>query len=513
MKIKKTYQGSVPLNRISNQGDNSELNTYSTQYLNEKLYSFSQSQPKNNEGIWFQQGKNLFNKNDVMVGWLNEDGSIYYEETYRTSNFISVKPGVQYYKTATNSARFKFYDADLNPLTNQYNDIVNADQALAFIVPDNAHYIRFSMKIEYIHDVQVEVGNSATEYEEYVGEHLYFKNELGYKEFHNSDVAIGSRQPINEESIWMYIGKNLLNSNSLVPQNKNRATTTQTATGFDFTFITPLVGSGEGYYTNDILFKQGVTYYMHCDSSTGVRFGNVRLTDDINNIDSNFQAWTQGTNGLDFFITPNQDYHCMRIWVTNSAGSESASDTGSIFNMMITGGDVPSNYEPYIEPQILIRQEESYYRAFPMEQKHILCAYLSAETTKTTGADQRAKVPLDAYELVGSKLSFNPDKKAIIIGEGVRHISIKASIMYYQPGSSSNRSLDIAINGSSKKQKLETLYGNTRTYGSIEMEMPIVSVEAGDVITLLLRTVAQTNQDVTMYEGMGCTYLCVEVID
>lgn len=34
MKIKKTYQGAIPLNRISNQGNNSELNTYSAKYIN-----------------------------------------------------------------------------------------------------------------------------------------------------------------------------------------------------------------------------------------------------------------------------------------------------------------------------------------------------------------------------------------------------------------------------------------------------------------------------------------------
>ena len=34
MKIKKTYQGAIPLNRISNQEDNSELNTYSAKYIN-----------------------------------------------------------------------------------------------------------------------------------------------------------------------------------------------------------------------------------------------------------------------------------------------------------------------------------------------------------------------------------------------------------------------------------------------------------------------------------------------
>ena len=35
MKIKKTYQGAIPLNRISNQEDNSELNTYSAKYIND----------------------------------------------------------------------------------------------------------------------------------------------------------------------------------------------------------------------------------------------------------------------------------------------------------------------------------------------------------------------------------------------------------------------------------------------------------------------------------------------
>jgi hypothetical protein len=103
---------------------------------------------------------------------------------------------------------------------------------------------------------------------------------------------------------------------------------------------------------------------MHCDSSTGVRFGNVRLTDDINNIDSNFQAWIQGSNGLDFFITPNQDYHCMRIWVTNSSGSESASDTGSIFNMMITSGADAWEYEPYTQPKIFVKNNDGGYEEF-----------------------------------------------------------------------------------------------------------------------------------------------------
>lgn len=37
MKIKKTYQGAIPLNRIANEHNESEINTYSTNYVNSQL--------------------------------------------------------------------------------------------------------------------------------------------------------------------------------------------------------------------------------------------------------------------------------------------------------------------------------------------------------------------------------------------------------------------------------------------------------------------------------------------
>ena len=33
MKIQKKYQGAIPLNRISNQENDSQINTYSTEYM------------------------------------------------------------------------------------------------------------------------------------------------------------------------------------------------------------------------------------------------------------------------------------------------------------------------------------------------------------------------------------------------------------------------------------------------------------------------------------------------
>lgn len=37
MKIQKKYQGAIPLNRISNNTDNSDINTYSAKYINEEI--------------------------------------------------------------------------------------------------------------------------------------------------------------------------------------------------------------------------------------------------------------------------------------------------------------------------------------------------------------------------------------------------------------------------------------------------------------------------------------------
>ena len=146
-------------------------------------------------------------------------------------------------------------------------------------------------------------------------------------------------------------------------------------------------------------------------------------------------------------------------------------------------------------------------------KKDILCAYLSSQQTLTTNADQRVKIPFDKYEVIGDKLTFNPSNKSIVIGEGVNKIAIKGEINYKQIASSSNRGIDVAINGSSYAQKLESLYGNARTFGSIFIELPIVPVKEGDIITLLIRSVAQTGVDMVVYEGLEATKLFVEVLE
>lgn len=68
MKIKKTYQGAIPLNRIANEYNESEINTYSTNYVNNMLIpnkiqlTFNYDYVYNSDLMYtcFQLGKMVF---------------------------------------------------------------------------------------------------------------------------------------------------------------------------------------------------------------------------------------------------------------------------------------------------------------------------------------------------------------------------------------------------------------------------------------------------------------------
>lgn len=118
--------------------------------------------------------KNLFDKNDLTAGFVNADGTVGGDlVSYRTSNFILVKPNTTYYKTQTGSPRTKFYDKNKQVLdTSTYQDISVGAGAGSFTTPNNAVYFRFSFPISGgsavdINAIQLEQGSTATPYEEH----------------------------------------------------------------------------------------------------------------------------------------------------------------------------------------------------------------------------------------------------------------------------------------------------------------------------------------------------------
>ena len=145
----------------------------------------SPTKPTTNEKVWIQKGKNLFDKSKAISGGLETNGNVSSSTTNSTTDFIAVVPGETYYKGATSSSRFKFYNKDKTVYSSNY-DLTAAYDPQAFTIPENVYYIRFSFANDLLDTLQIEQGTEATEYESYVEKAIHTKNDNGlYEEFVN----------------------------------------------------------------------------------------------------------------------------------------------------------------------------------------------------------------------------------------------------------------------------------------------------------------------------------------
>lgn len=89
--------------------------------------------------------ENLFDKDNISLGYIKEDGTLSSDSAYRTSDFIPIQQNTAYYKTLTQSPRTKYFDSNKQPLnTTTYQDIPIGGSAGTFTAPNNARYLRFS---------------------------------------------------------------------------------------------------------------------------------------------------------------------------------------------------------------------------------------------------------------------------------------------------------------------------------------------------------------------------------
>ena len=118
-------------------------------------------------------GKNLFNKDNISLGYVNADGTLSSDNVYKTSDFISIQPNTAYYKTNTASPRTKYYDSNKQPLnTTTYQDISIGGSAGTFTTPNNARYLRFSFPSTGsaavdVNSIMINEGSTAAPYEPY----------------------------------------------------------------------------------------------------------------------------------------------------------------------------------------------------------------------------------------------------------------------------------------------------------------------------------------------------------
>lgn len=246
MKIQKKYQGAIPLNRIANEHNESEVNTYSTQYLNNKLVCASPYQPEDGEEVWIQTSKNLFNINgNVNISGagggqtsLNTvSGNVLTSNvnTYSTHNvgqkFTNLKG-----KTFTVSAKIISNGTGTGGYTGIYDNntlktslTVQAGETVTLTytgTTDNivVGFATASGEGAQFTNIQVEIGNTATDYEPYVEKKIYTKNDNGYEEFYNGEEDNYSQE---ERRIGTWLNGKPLYQKTMVITIKDGITSTQ----------------------------------------------------------------------------------------------------------------------------------------------------------------------------------------------------------------------------------------------------------------------------------------------
>lgn len=107
---------------------------------------------------------NLFNKNDVVSGYLNSQGSITANDSYRTTNLIPVIPQQVY---SLSYARFVAqYDSVGKFISNSYADKNNA-QSTTITTVATAAYIRVTFATGFLYNGQINLGSTLGPYEDF----------------------------------------------------------------------------------------------------------------------------------------------------------------------------------------------------------------------------------------------------------------------------------------------------------------------------------------------------------
>lgn len=130
----------------------------------------------NRKKVWFQKGKNLFNKNNIQSGSELLSTTLYAQPNsdYYISDYIEIAPGQTYYLSGNKTAGTTniFYDENKAPVSS-YGAMTGA-----IPIPDNATYMRFNGRLnELDNNIQLEQGSKATTYEAYIRPTIYILND------------------------------------------------------------------------------------------------------------------------------------------------------------------------------------------------------------------------------------------------------------------------------------------------------------------------------------------------
>ena len=116
------------------------------------------------------KGKNLFNKNNVVSGYIDESGNIATHSSWSVSNYIDLEQNTSYIGSNLQYDGSGTYVAIYNSnkeLTRTI--IISRFGNVSFTTTSSEYYVRISVRNTDLDNAQFEKGSSATDYSEYKG--------------------------------------------------------------------------------------------------------------------------------------------------------------------------------------------------------------------------------------------------------------------------------------------------------------------------------------------------------
>ncbi len=301
------------------------------------------NEPTDGQDIWIQKGKNLFDKNSSIKGEAyGQEGVRVENPDWSRSSFIKVHPNTVY----SYSSKLISGESEIQTTLAYWNsdkvwvgETYTTNLIETITTPADCEYIMVQYRNDTLENIQLELGDKVTEYEPYINKKIYIKNDDGkYELFVKNRVHVGPYQPEDGEEVWIKKGKNLIRSfrHDCMYHNGNSAYENSI---YGFTATEP------------IEIELNVPYYF--SHHLGVKNGNVNV------IDANGVCLEQ-INPDDMFApiiitNPNAKKIIINTWDINN--NTSTNETW----MQLEQGDGVTSYEPYIEPKILIKNNNGVY--------------------------------------------------------------------------------------------------------------------------------------------------------
>ena len=265
MKIKKTFQGELPENRIVNTYSDSLTDAYSANYLNGKLSNvvISATEPTDKKDIWVQIGKNLFDKTKIINNLSPTSDGGFTGASGCSTSYVKVNPGDTYMVSSNVERPWVFNFSKDIPSIGVVATPWNVANGNAFqvVVPDGFEYISFrhlpsSPGEDNINqDIQVEQGEFKTDYEPYIPKKIYVKKDNRYEVVYDEantrkEVYVGPYEPRGGEDVWIKSGKNLFNKANIL-------------SGYELVSTEAEIQANAEWYVSDFIpVTPGVTYFL-----------------------------------------------------------------------------------------------------------------------------------------------------------------------------------------------------------------------------------------------------------